>query len=68
MRPLFRYILSNILREMEEENLVRITIRVHLISGEDHEKRIIYSEYFEDNFFYRKQRKGVLYTSEKFNR
>ena len=33
------------------ENLVRITIRVHLISGTDHEKHIIYSEYFEDNFF-----------------
>ena len=51
MRPLFRYILSNVFREMEEENLVRITIRVHLISGQDHEKHIIYSEYFEDNFF-----------------
>ena len=36
---------------MEDENPVRITIRVHLISGTDHEKHIIYSKYFEDNFF-----------------
>ena len=49
MRPLFRYIFSNMLFDME--NSVRITIRVHLISGTDHEKHIIYSEYFEDNFF-----------------
>ena len=51
MRPIFRYIFSNMILDMEEENLVRITIRVHLISGADHEKHIIYSEYFEDNFF-----------------
>ena len=61
MSPLFRYILSNILREMEEENLVRITIRVHLISGLDHEKHIIYSEYFEDNFFIESS-ESVYYT------
>ena len=46
MRPLFRYILSNILRE----NLDRISIKVHLIHGEDHEDHIIYSEDVEDNF------------------
>ena len=51
MRPIFRYIFSNMILDMEDENLVRIAIRVHLISGTDHEKHIIYSEYFEDNFF-----------------
>ena len=51
MRPLFRYIFSNMILDMEDENPVRITIRVHLISGTDHEKHIIYSKYFEDNFF-----------------
>ena len=50
MRPPFRYIFSNMILDMEDENLVRIAIRVHLISGTDHEKHIIYSEYFEDNF------------------
>ena len=59
MRPLFRYIFSNMLFDME--NLVRITIRVHLISGTDHEKHIIYSEYFEDNFFIEGS-KSVFYT------
>ena len=50
MRPLFRYILSNIMRDLEEENVDRISIKVHLIHGEDHEDHIIYSENFEDGF------------------
>ena len=39
MRPLFRYIFSNMLFDMEI--LVRITIRVHLIRGVDHEKHYL---------------------------
>ena len=49
MRPLFRYIFFKML--FDAENLVRIHISVHLISGTDREEHIIYAEYFEDNFF-----------------
>ena len=42
MRPFFSYILSNITSEMEEEALHRISIKVHLIHGEDHEDHIIF--------------------------
>ena len=61
MIPLFRYIFSNMLFDME--NPVRITIRVHLISGTDYKKHIIYSEYFEneDNFSM-EESESVFYT------
>ena len=50
MRPFFSYILSNITSEMEEEALHQISIKVHLICGEDHEDHIIFEENFEDEF------------------
>ena len=64
MRPIFSYIFSNMIHDMEEENPIRITIRVHLISGTDHEKHIIYSEYFEDDFSMESS-ESVFYTHPK---
>ena len=61
MKPLFRYILSNITREMEEENLYRISIKTHLIRGEDHEDYVIVAENFEDDFSL-ETCEGVFYT------